>query len=382
MNISLDSNTPEPPLPQGAIHERRASKFAGFDYLRAIFSIAIVSDHAGLFALASILGMSTLTDILYANFSYIAVPTFFQISLFLFYMKSEKAGLQYFIQKRLPKLISLYLFWITTKIICDLLIKGESDAINMATASVRGLFEVIVSGGNSPFYFFFSLTFITVLAEILILLFKNLKNPPTKIKVSYFLLFSSCALILSFSIISLISNDPAYKEIVLLPTLFNITQWNYNPLNFLPYLFTAIIAIQEYKAGKIQELTPQLKLKLYSLTALFLIFTLLEWTVLETLIHYSRLSLVFGSWLLLYLALLPTHKPAAIVALISNCSLGIYGFHLLFTHILFAGEKNILSPLSQLLPGLNILVNFCLALVGSVALTLLSKRAKWLKNFV
>lgn len=358
-------------------------KFEGFDYLRAIFSIAIVADHTGLFLLATFLGISALTDVLYANFSYVAVPVFFQISLFLFYLKNEKLGLQYFIQKRLSKLVSLYLFWVFVKVLCDLFINNENWVIKVATSSVRGLLEMIVSGGNSPFYFFFSLLFITILAKIFILLSSKFKGLLGKTQINYFLLFISCILIFSFSIIGLITtNDPSDKQMTFLSVFSSIAQWNYNPLNFLPYIFTAAIVVQELKEGKLRSITPQFRFKLYILAALFLIFTLLEWYGLKNLLQYSRLSLVFSSWLLLYLALLSTRKPAAIITFISNCSLGLYAFHLLFTHVLFSDSKSILGTLAQISPGLEILIEFFIALAGSIVLTLVFQKTKWVKNFV
>jgi hypothetical protein len=89
-------------------------KFEGFDFLRAIFSLAIVADHTGLFSLATIYGTSTATNLLYANFSYIAVPAFLQISLFLFQLKSSRVVFKTFFQSRIAKLIYLYLFWLTS----------------------------------------------------------------------------------------------------------------------------------------------------------------------------------------------------------------------------------------------------------------------------
>jgi len=326
--------------------------------------------------------LSALTDILYANLSYIAVPVFFQISLFLFYFNSEKSRLKYFLQKRLPKLISLYLFWLTSKIVWDVLITGESGAVRMATRSLKGFLEMIVSGGNSPFYFFFSLIFITTLAEIFILVVGRLSNPLDKARVYYYSLFGSCVLIFVFSIVgSNTATDSPVKQVEFLSTLSSLAQWNYNPLNFLPYIFTAAIVAQEFKEQNIRKMILQIQSKLYFLATSFLAFTLLEWYVLEDLIQYSRISLVLGSWLLLYLAILSTRKPASIITFISNCSLGLYAFHLLFTHVLFSHDKIILSALSQIIPGLDIMAEFFIALIGSIVLTLVFRKSKWLKNF-
>lgn len=366
------------------ILSKKEPKFEGVDFLRAIFSIAIVADHSGLFTLATVRGVNTVTNLLYANFSYVAVPTFFQISLFLFYLKSEKVEFYKFFQKRIIRLISLYFFWVIAFALFKLTFKeGSIEIAKLRTLSVRTWFEFIVSGGNSPFYFFFSLIFLTILAALLVLFFEKLENLSVRIKVSYLLLFISCMLVFSFSVVDpIISNYIGSRGVSLVKTISSIAQWDYNPLNFLPYVFTAAIVVQEFNQGKLKRMTPLFKLKLWSLFSLFLIFTLLEWISLESLIHYSRLSLVFGSWLLLYLALLSTSKVPYIVNLISECSLGLYAIHLFFTHGLFANNANFQSILSNLVPGLDILAVFLLALSGSIALTLLLRKIKGLKNFV
>lgn len=363
---------------------KKETKFEGFDFLRAIFSIAIVADHSGFFTLATVQGVSTVTNLLYANFSYVAVPTFLQISLFLFYLKSEKVEFYKFFQKRIIRLISLYLFWVIAFVLFRLAFKeGSIEIAKLRTLSVRTWFEFIVSGGNSPFYFFFSLIFLTTIAALLVLFFKKIENLSARIKVSYLLLFISCILVFSFSVVDqIISNYIGDRESSVIQTISSIARWDYNPLNFLPYIFTAAIVVQEFNQGKLKKMAPLLKLKLWSLFSLFLVFTLLEWISLESLIHYSRLSLVFGSWLLLYLALLSTSKVPYIFSLISECSLGLYAIHLFFTHGFFADNVNFLSVFSNLVPSLAILAEFLLALSGSIALTLLLKKIKGLKKLV
>jgi hypothetical protein len=360
-------------------------KFEGFDFLRAIFSIAIVADHTDVFTLATIYGVSSITDLLYANFSYIAVPVFFQISLFLFFLKSEKVEFNEFVQNRMIRLISLYLFWVISLVLFKLFFKeGGAGMSKLGSLSIRGWIEFIVSGGNSPFYFFFSLIFVTTLAALLVLFFKKTGRYSRKIGVSYWLFFISCILIFSFSII-----DPILtiiyvgnRESSIILTVSNIVSWNYNPLNFLPYIFTATIAVQEFDRGKLNQMSSRLKFKLWSLFALFLIFTLLEWLLLDRLIHYSRLSLVFGSWLLLYLALLSTYKAPDVVSFISEYSLGIYAIHLFFTHVFFADNPNFLTVLSDRVPGLDLLAEFLLVFSGSIAITFIFKKIEGLKTLV
>ncbi|EKQ68377.1 acyltransferase family protein [Leptolyngbyaceae cyanobacterium JSC-12] len=355
-------------------------KLAGFDFLRTVFSIAIVALHSELFLLAGTVTIGSLcfAKLLKANVAYLAVPVFLQMALFLFLLKRKEVGFQYFLRRRLPKLISLYFFWVFSLVLFNFLFKGSFESFDFSSFSIKRLVEFKVSGGNTPFYFFFSLIFVTILAELLVSLFEKLKSSSLRAIVSYSLLASSCILVFLFSTIHLIFQDPSNSSSRVLGLMHSLSQWNYNPLNFLPYIFTTAILVQELNEGKLQSLTLALRLKLYSLGLLFLIFTLLEWHFQEDLLHYSRLSLVFGSWLLLHLSLLSTRKSSPSVRFIAECSLGIYAFHLFFTHFLFVGD----TDLSQIFPGIGALIEFFIALFASIALTLLFRKSKILKGFV
>lgn len=357
-------------------------KFEGFDFLRAVFAIAIVADHTGLFSIVTIQGLTFATDILYANFSYIAVPVFFQISLFLFYFKSKKVELNSFFQKRIVKLINLYLFWISIFTLSKTLFtKGVAGITNFDSLSLRSVVEFIISGGNSPLYFFFSLIFITTLATLVLLLHKRIANDFLKLAISYCLLSLSCILILCFSVTDLVFNFTSVPETSIMKAISNIARWNYNPLNFLPYLFTASITVQEFY-GNPQKASLHLRKKLCSLFGLFLIFTLLEWFLLKNLVHYSRLSLVFGSWLLLYLALISKQKPKYAIYFVSTLSLGIYVTHLFVTHIFWIESPDFTNAIFDVSSRLYVIARFLIVLGASIAITYLLKKTKLLNKFV
>ncbi|QZZ22100.1 acyltransferase [Leptothermofonsia sichuanensis E412] len=365
-------------LSQVVSANKQVNNLEGFDFLRAFFSIAIVALHAELLKL----GPVKLSNILVANVAYLAVPVFFQISLFLFYIKSEVSGSSYFFKKRLPKLVSLYLFWVTSKIIFDTLLNGNVEALRNNLSSPRRLFEFIVSGCNSPLYFFFSLIFITFLTEIVILLVGRIRKPTIKIAYTYFLLILACALIVIFGVCSQFVDSSNESSSRLFQVLANLGKWDYNPLNFLPYIFTASIAVKDFRSMESTGKAVNLKPKVYTLLFLFILFSFIEWKYFNDLLHYARLSLVFGSWLLLYFALLSNGKPSQMVKFISGCSLGIYTLHLFFTHGLLASQLNVFSHISQLFPGLATIAEFLVALFGSVILTLIFRRAKFLRRFV
>lgn len=342
-----------------------SERFEGFDYLRAIFSVVVVVLHANLLiVLTGKLGMSSLAKVLSANIGYLAVPIFFQISIFLFFLKSEQAGWKYLIKKRLPKLISLYLFWSVSKLIFDFTLTRESPKIEFGFSSLGSFIGFLISGGYSVFYFFFSLIVLTAIAAIVANYFRRFSRKFVQ-RISYFMLLASCLLVFSFPVIDSFMGEREF-----------LTQIH-NPLAFLPYVFTAAIAVQEFRQGALKEINSSLRLKLYLLATLFLGFTLLEWSLFAKFPQYSRLSLVFGSWFLLYLALLSEQKPPRLVKIISSASLGIYGLHVFFTdHTLF------LESLSAYVPGIGPLVRFLIALIGSISLTFVFKNTKFLKSFV
>lgn len=377
---------------------KKEHKFEAFDFLRAIFSVVIVAYKTKIFNIPKILLPNGFTKafsdyVLSGMVGALAVPVFLQLSLFLFYNKSDKIGLKYFLQKRLPRLIYLYLFWVVSITIFDILFVGGMETLKGPTSSIKAFFEFIVSGNSTPYFFFFSLIFVTVIAEILVLLFNKIEKPAIKISLTYWLLIASCILVFSFSTVQPIIKYTGIQS-SFLNFVNNITGWDYTPVNFLPYVFTAAITAQEYKEGKLDQVTTFLRRKLYSLLGLTLFFFALEWILTSKglliqvdqapLDHYLRLSLVFGSWLLLYLAIVSKRQVPAIVQLLSYCSLGIYGFHVFFTFEkpLPLASIPVLGNLFQAVPVLFILANFFIVLGASIALTLLFKKVKVLKQFV
>lgn len=376
-------------------------KFEGFDFFRGLFPLAIVAYKTKLFYLPAILIPSTFTYqisdyVLSGMVGALAVPVFFQISLFLFYYKSEKTGFSYFMQKRLPRLLSLYLFWVGLVTIFDILVAGGMEQIRKGTSSLKAFVEFIVSGNSTPYFFFFSLILLTILAQILVQLFSKIEKTSIKTSISYCLLFITCLFIFVFSAIDPFINSTGIQS-SLLNFLNNIASWDYTPINFLPYIFTAAITVQEYKEGKLDKVTKFLKGKLYILLVLTLFFFGLEWALTSKglliqvdqapLDHYLRLSLIFGSWLLLYIGILSKPKVPPIVKFLSECSLGIYGFHVFFIfkrsyRILSLSSIPVLGNFLQAFPALEVIIDFLIVLFGSIVLTLLCKKSKMLKRFV
>lgn len=380
---SLDKVRKLHPEPDKAhIAKQPGEKFKGFDFLRAIFVVVVVALKSNLFLITEAVISSTLAYILMAKVGYLAVPIFLQISLFLLYIKLNKVGSLYFFKKRLPKLIYLYIFWVGLKVLFDVA-NGNIGALKANLSSARSSIEFIVSGGNSPFFFFFSLIFLSTLATALFILLKRVPRSSLRRFINYFLLSISCILVFSLSVVEIfveqLSGHPATG---LLSAISNFTFWDYNPIAFLPYIFTTAIITQEVNEEKLREWSASLKLKIYFLLALYILFFILEWHLFENMLHYSRLSLVFGSWLLLYFGILCKHQPSNLVKFLSACSLGIYGFHVFFTQTFSANKVNLFEVVLKSVPVSEIIASFLIALIGSIGLTLLFRRIRWLKNFV
>jgi hypothetical protein len=376
----------------------KEKRFEGFDFLRAIFSISIVAYKTQLFYIPTLLVSSglayVLSDyILSGIVGAIAVPVFLQISLFIFDIKSNKIGSVYFTKNRLSRLIYLYLFWVTLIFLYDILFISKFVALSEKFSSLKQFILFIVSGNNTPYFFFFSLIVLTTCSEILISLFRNPEKQSQKTKLSYYLLGISCVWVFACSTLDPII-DRTGIQYPFLNGINNLTKWDYNPLNFAPYIFTAAITAQEYEEGKLQVFNKFIKQKVICLLGLALMFFILEWILTSNrfliqvdqapLDHYMRLSLLFGSWSLLYISLLSKPKVPAIVKFVSNLSLGIYGFHVFFVFkkpLSFDGIP-VLKNIFQYFPALQILTDFLIVLFGSMALAFIFYNIKMTRKWV
>ncbi|MDX2230529.1 MAG: acyltransferase [Leptolyngbyaceae cyanobacterium bins.349] len=377
---------------------QKQERFEGFDFLRAIFSVAVIGYKTKIFYIPKILFPSAFTIalsdyVLSGMVGALAVPVFLQISLFIFQLKSEDTGLKYFLQKRLPRLVSLYLFWVISITVFDILFVDGLDAIKGAIASPKSFLLFIVSGNNTPYFFFFSLIFVTIIAEILVLRLGRVQKPSTRLTINYALLIISSIMVFAFATIEPIIDYMGLQSFAL-KSLSNLTSWDYSPLNFLPYIFSAAITAQEYRMRSLDKMTSSLKWKLKSLLVLTLSFFALEWILTShklliqvdqaPLDHYMRLSLVFGSWLLLYAAILVKQRPPVFVKFLASCSLGIYGFHVFFSFKkpLPLDQVPGIGGVFQSFPVMQMLAYFWITLIGSILLTVLCRRLKILKGFV
>ncbi|HBK97853.1 MAG TPA: hypothetical protein DD001_11305 [Microcoleaceae bacterium UBA10368] len=357
------------------MHNYNSQKIYGFDYLRAICCMLVVAIHAGIPSL--FLSYKSLYNFIVYNIGGLAVPIFFQMSLILFFFSRQKQ--ENYFKIRLFKLIKLYLFWGLISQIYLLVINEFSLSQLINLTDIRKFIVFIMTDGYSnPFYFFFSLIFLTTLAELF-------ASYIEKIKINNELI-SYSALILSCIIVFLSPLSVMFfgKEFAILAQAFN-------PLNFVPYVFSSFLIKNEISKTQLNSFYYFNKKNL-SILILFIAFAIFEWKYLDypllwggfredflptnsedAIPVYSRLSLVFSAWLITLISLKVTSEPHFIVKLFSDLSLGVYCLHTFFGILLF-----------RIFPSqayAKVLIFFIMLLL-SIVLTKIFKSFKMFKDLV
>lgn len=102
--------------------EKAKENIYGFDWLRAICCVMVVLWHSSaLDLLNNNPSLIIIKNIINFNILLLAVPIFIQISLILF-LKKRKVKAKYFLESRIPRLLSLYTFWFIVRITFDQLV--------------------------------------------------------------------------------------------------------------------------------------------------------------------------------------------------------------------------------------------------------------------
>lgn len=343
--------------------ENKKKYFSGFDYLRAALCIFVVAWHNVIFGAPTFFHEATIDrlspkvqDIIYFNLLLLAVPTFFQLSLFLFLRLRKARGARYFVN-RIIRFSSLLIFW-SAMVILYRYILGWNLAGYFS--DLTQIVLTIITGGRSIFYYFFSLLFITAVAEIFfIFLSKTTRHKNSIIWISF---------ALSLIILMVAPHIFARLEI-------RFDYWN--PFNFIPYAFSVFLLDNFFTRENRTTITMALFL-------IYILFSVCDWIFIKHYIWnnywgyivppYARLSVVFGAMFML-LAFLPvSHPPAKIISVLSEYSLGIYCFHK------FIPAEDLCKLFAfSVPPGL---VSFLVQLGGAIILTAICKKIIWLRKFV
>ncbi|MEI6428085.1 MAG: acyltransferase [Pseudanabaena sp. ELA607] len=296
---------------------------SGFDYLRALGAILVVLWHSqGLSFLGEInSSLNSFVSIFYYNICLLAVPIFFSISLCLFYRKqldqSPVLAQNSFPKNRLIGLIRLYAIWLFVGIAFNLF-RSEGSYL-LSLSHIENLVNIIVRGSRPELFFLFSLI---VISSLSFFNSKYLLGRENSLKIQLLLTLISSLGLMVLSYHTLATHQTAFSAF-------------WNPVCFLPYIFSAAILarIDEHTAsGYLDKRKFQFIL---ILLAVFLLLSWLEWQIFHVpnafdgylLPPYARASLVVGSFLICYCGIVAKTKPRGLVLVLSQESLGIYLLH-------------------------------------------------------
>lgn len=293
-------------------------KWHGFDWLRALMSIAVVMFHLRVFGSSTIFDMHgylshrvELSDIINFNILHLSVPIFFVVSLFLFHEKWMQGGFHLF--ARLERLIYLYCFWVGVLIIFYRL---EDKLSLMKPDGFLKWVTFIVNGGYSAFYFLFSLILLTVISYALIHL---------SCRIHWVLLLLSTVLLVVFPL--------AVKAFNAGPVL--VAFWN--PLNFLPYIFIASLTCKYMRGKKNLIHTMPYKRIVALVFGVFVVSAAVEWRWFSDIHNFvyngsafpslTRMSVVAGAGFLFLVSFYVQRPSWAVIKFLSDHSLGLYCLH-------------------------------------------------------
>lgn len=345
------------------MHSSNLQKIYGFDYLRAICCLLVVGLHTNFPSL--FLSFQSIHNIIAYNFFCLAVPIFFQISLILFFLNRQKEK-NYFFQKRVFQIIKLYIFWGIFSSLFSFLTQKEMYLNYLSNLiDIKNIMNFLITDGYSnPFYYFFSLLFLTILAELFAFYIDRAQINNQLICYSLFIYSCIIVFLLPLSVMFM------GEKFIMLPQAFN-------PLNFTPYVFSSYL-ISHYLSQNKQKDNYELNIQhIWILIILVICFVFFEWKYLShpflwggvtnPLPFYSRVSLVVSAWLITLISTKIASEPHFIIKLFSDLSLGTYCLHT----FLYA----LLIKFFPLTPNADVLLLFFLTIALATLLT------KYLKNF-
>ncbi len=291
----------------------------GFDYLRAIFTVLVVVWHADGVSFIGRMQPSCqwVVDLFYYNICLLAVPVFIQMSLFIFYCKQVDDN-RYLLKKRIPSLIAIYIAWMSIGVIFN----SSFGNINylLQLTSIKAFLLLLVTGSRPELYFLFSLIFVTFVAAVNIKILSNQKN---SIYIQSLLLFISLVIITCLNIATISTHQAIFS-----------VYWN--PICFLPYVFSSSILVSFCSTKELDKnFSLHKKIFVLILSIIFLLLLYLEWSLLNLpeffdnylLPPYTRISLVFGTFIVSYCSTLVKKQPSPIIQKLSKQSLAIFLIH-------------------------------------------------------
>ena len=315
----------------------------GIDWLRTFMSLAVVAWHTKVAGYSLIFHRAGYTrhsfvfsDFINFHILLMAVPVFILISCLLFALKVPTLT---DLKNQLIKLFLLLTFW---TIILSIWSNGIFAFIKSMPEDASGFFYFIISANGTIYYFFVCLILSTVITFI---------AQKFSIRTNSILFIVATAFLFILPYLT--------KQMM----LFRLSAY-WNPLNFLPYPFAAILI-----SRSIKDLHTNYLYLFLGVLPLFIAGVLLgffEWHFYTNSIFfpgqgyaipaYTRTSIFFISIVILTLATYPKIPNNRVVKFMSKHSLGLYCLHPFVMMFNFSPNK---------------VINFIVVVVISYAMSLL-----------
>ena len=292
-----------------------AGRVVGIDYLRAAFSVAVVGVHLGYVFPSAIFDEQHYaehtfgwSDFLNFYVLCLAVPAFVLISTFLYARKpADAAGLG----RRLWRIARLLVFW---SVALQIFRYGGFEAVKHVPRDSKELALYLLRGGNTYYYFFVDLIFVTVVTHGA----TRLSSP------AVWGLFAASTLMVG--VLPMLHRETHNLFLAL----------NANPFNFVPFAFAGVGLARLSAAGDDRALG---RVGLGCLT-LAAASAILDWTAYVdpvffqvneyALPAYTRPSLVFLAVAVVVLALRFRWPENAVMRFMAVHSLAVYCLHPFF----------------------------------------------------
>jgi hypothetical protein len=306
------------------MQSKLSSYINGFDWVRALMSVAVVTWHLKTFGTSALFTESFaahrfgVRDFINFHILLVAVPAFMLISCYLHVRKEPSL---HDLRRQVFRLALLAVFW---TVALNLWRGGYLELRTLVPHSFFEALTLILSAAGEYYYFFVSLLIVTVIAFG----FSKLHTRWSVIG------FAASALLLFF----LPQIALASEQVILV--------YYWSPLNFLPYPFLAIL-IYRYQPVLLSNGRRLMGIAL-ALTAAAVLLAWYEWThyvnaafLIEgvAFVTYTRLSLVFEAAALTLLALWPALTSNAVIRFMSLHSLGLYILHPFFKPIVMLNVR-------------------------------------------
>ena len=335
------------------MQSKSSSYINGFDWVRAFMSVAVVTWHLHTFG-KSILYTEkferfhiNLPDLLNFHLVPVSVPAFILISCY--FVARNQTDWPH-LRHRLWRLALLVIFW---TVMLSIWMGGYGELKKMIPESPLDLLLKILSANGEYYYFFVSLIFCLLAAFIF-----------TRLSTLWNWIALTLSLVIMFFLPQIVMSN--YQTIL-------ISYWN--PLNFLPYPFAAILIYryQDYFLANGRSLL----LSVLGLLAVGTIFAWYEWT------HYiqavflaeglafpllMRVSHVFLGAAIVVLALWPWRVAPAFIRFMSKHSLAVFVLHAFFRPIVLQNTPALGFP-DALMRLLQLIAVILLCYLTSLVIT-------------